>query len=137
EVQAEKINKPTTGEKGSVFQYPHLIMGALAIFFYVGVEVISYDTFATLGQTLGYKLDTARHFASFTGYGLLVGYLLSIATIPNVISQRSALILAVLLSMVLVFLAVFLKGNAEVTYLFLFNQKMTIPTHAAIWCFAL
>jgi len=137
EEHEEKTNSHSTNRKTGIFQYPHLILGALAIFFYVGVEVISYDTFANFGQAMGYNLDTARHFASYTGYGLLAGYLLSIVAIPKLISQRSALIVAVILSMIMVLLSVFLKGNPDVATLSLFNSKITIPLNAAIWCFAL
>jgi len=132
-----KASNYIPARKTGVFQYPHLILGALAIFFYVGVEVISYDTFANFGQALGYNLDTARHFASYTGYGLLAGYLLSIVTIPKLISQRNALVIAVILSMALVLLSVFLKGNPGVTTLLLFKHSITIPTNTAVWCFAL
>ncbi len=135
--EEEEIRDNSPARKTGIFQYPHLILGALAIFFYVGVEVISYDTFANFGQALGYNLDTARHFASYTGYGLLAGYLLSIATIPRLISQRSALILAVALSMILVVCAVLLKGEPDGKIILLFNSEIIIPTNAAVWCFAL
>jgi fucose permease len=101
-------------EKNSVFEFPHLILGAVAIFFYVGAEVISYDTFAAFGNFLGYPLETASKFASYTGYGLLAGYVLGIATIPAVISQRKALIIATILSIIFVLLAIFTKGIVAV-----------------------
>ena len=70
-------------QRKNIFQFPHLLLGALSIFFYVGVEVISYDTFANFGEFLGYPLDTAKSFASYTGYGLLAGYVLGIICIPK------------------------------------------------------
>ncbi len=122
--------------KTSVFQFPHLILGAVAIFFYVGVEVISYDTFTGFGEALGYKTVFAKNFASYTGYGLLVGYLLSIFAIPKYISQRKALIIAVLLSIVLVFGAMFTEGTAAVVCFALlgFSNSVMWP---AIWPLAL
>ncbi len=118
--------------KKSIFDFPHLILGAIAIFFYVGVEVMSYDTFSTLGKSLGYPLDTAKHFASYTGYGLLVGYLLSIVAIPKWISQRKALIVATILSIIMVVLAATLQGTAAIVAFALlgFTNSVMWP---AIW----
>jgi FHS family L-fucose permease-like MFS transporter len=132
----ESVNTAATAKK-TIWQYPHLLLGALAIFFYVGVEVISYDTFTGFGEYLGYPLSTAKHFASYTGYGLLVGYVFGIIAIPKYISQRKALVGFVLLSMVLVVLSMTLKGTADVVMLNIGKDGISIPTHPAIWCFAL
>src|SRR4029079_18181650 len=48
--QAEDADNSLSIAKKSIFQFPHLLLGALAIFFYVGAEVISYDTFAGFGN---------------------------------------------------------------------------------------
>lgn len=100
--------------KTSVLQFPHLLLGAVAIFVYVGAEVISYDTFSNFGQYLGFSLDQAKHFASFTGYGLLAGYVVGIAAIPRFIDQRKALLYFTLLSLVLVVVAMLTKGTTAV-----------------------
>jgi FHS family L-fucose permease-like MFS transporter len=120
----------------SVWDFPHMILGAVAIFFYVGVEVISYDTFAGFGESLGFKLETAKHFASYTGYGLLVGYVFSILAIPKLINQRTALVVAVLLSMLMVVVSMFTSGNiAVVCFAILgFTNSVMWP---AIWPLAL
>ncbi len=116
EVQEEASEADTalSANKTSVFQFPHLLLGALAIFFYVGAEVISYDTFAGFGQYLGYPLDTAKAFATYTGYGLLAGYVVGIIAIPRFIDQRQALLIFTILSMALVGAATVAKGEAAV-----------------------
>ena len=120
----------------TVWQHTYLLLGALAIFFYVGVEVISYDTFASFGEHLGYPLATAKNFASFTGYGLLAGYVLSIIAIPKYISQGTALIVATVLSMALVTLAVVTEGDVAVVCFALlgFSNSVMWP---AIWPLAI
>jgi glucose/galactose transporter len=120
----------------SIFQFPHLILGALAIFFYVGVEVMSYDTFAAFGEFLGYPLEQASKFASYTGYGLLAGYVLGIICIPKYISQRNALLGSVILSMILVLLAIFSSGMVAVVCFALlgFSNAVMWP---AIWPLAI
>jgi FHS family L-fucose permease-like MFS transporter len=119
------------GKRGKVL-FPHMMLGAIAIFFYVGVEVISYDTFAGFGEALGYKLETAKHFASYTGYGLLVGYVLSIFAIPKLISQRAALLAATVISIILVILSMVTTGYTAVVCFALlgFSNSVMWP---AIW----
>lgn len=125
-----------TATKTSVFQFPHLLLGVLAIFFYVGVEVISYDTFAGFGESLGFPLTTAKDFATYTGYALLGGYALGIWAIPRFISQQRALFLFTLLSLVLVVLSVFTSGYTAVVLFALlgFSNSVVWP---AIWPLAI
>jgi glucose/galactose transporter len=117
--------------------FPHMLLGAVAIFFYVGVEVISYDTFAGFGEALGYSLERAKGFASYTGVGLLLGYIFSILAIPHLISQRKALIVFVLLSIILVILSIVLPGTDETISFKIGTFILALPTHPAVWCFAL
>jgi glucose/galactose transporter len=123
-------------DKTSVFQFPHLVLGAVAIFFYVGAEVISYDTFAAFGEALGFPLEKASRFASYTGYGLLAGYITGIICIPKYISQRKALLGSAILSMVLVLLAIFTTGMTAVVCFALlgFSNAVMWP---AIWPLAM
>lgn len=120
----------------SVLQFPYLVLGAIAIFFYVGVEVISYDTFAGFGEELGYPLEQASKFASYTGYGLLLGYVLGILLIPKFISQQKALVSMTILSMILVVASIFLKGMPAVIAFALlgFSNAVMWP---AIWPLAI
>ena len=123
-------------DKTSVFQFSHLVLGAIAIFFYVGAEVISYDTFAGFGEALGFPLEKASTFASYTGYGLLLGYITGIICIPKYISQRKALFGSAALSILLVLLAIFTNGvTAVVCFALLgFSNAVMWP---AIWPLAL
>lgn len=122
--------------KTSVLQFPHLILGALAIFFYVGVEVISYDTFTGFGEALGYPLAEAKSFATYTGYGLLIGYVVGIIAIPKFISQQKALTILTVLSIVFVLVSMFTKGDIAI-YSFAvlgFTNSVVWP---AIWPLAI
>ena len=134
--EEEESDSSYSKNKTSIFQFPHLLLGALAIFFYVGVEVISYDTFTNFGESLGYSIEKASKFATYTGWGLLIGYGLGIICIPKIISQRSALIFSILLSMLLVVAALFTKGMVAV-YCFAalgFSNAIMWP---AIWPLAI
>jgi FHS family L-fucose permease-like MFS transporter len=143
-VEAEKDN----GIHDSIFnQYPiwkvkHLMLGALAIFFYVGVEVISYDTFSNLGVSLGYSLDTAKNFASYTGYMLLLGYIVGILAIPKFISQTLALIVSCILSILCILVAVIVVPSFHLpreiaVFAFAFLGFSNAAIWPAIWPLAL
>lgn len=138
EIETEETDDATTTDatQTSVFQFPNLMLGVLAIFLYVGVEVISYDTFSSFGEALGFSLQTSKNFASYTGYGLLAGYLLSIVAIPRYVSQQKALIVASILSILMVLISMFAKGNVAVTSFALlgFTNSVMWP---AIWPLAL
>ncbi|MBK6274719.1 MAG: sugar MFS transporter [Saprospirales bacterium] len=138
EVKEEETNADSelSKTKTSIFQFPHLLLGALAIFFYVGVEVISYDTFAGFGEHLGYPLDVAKNFATYTGYSLLAGYVFNIVFIPKYISQQKAMFGLTILCMILVIAAVFTKGKVAVICFMLlgFSNAVMWP---AIWPLAI
>jgi len=132
----EKTTENNNSNKTSIWQFPHLLLGALAIFLYVGVEVISYDTFSSFGESLGYPLTESKSFASYTGYGLLAGYLLSIVCIPKYINQKLALTIAALLSILLVLLALISSGTTAIVCFALlgFSNSVMWP---AIWPLAI
>ena len=96
-----------TGEsnihKTSIWQFPHLILGVVALFFYVGVEVIAGDTIIRYGQSLGIAMDSAKYYTSLTMLSMILGYLMGIIFIPRYLSQANALkictILGVLFSL--------------------------------------
>jgi len=105
EDDADIASDDLTG-KTSIFQFPQLILGAVALFFYVGVEVIAGDTIIRYGISQDFKIETAKLFTSYTLIAMIIGYLAGIVLIPKVISQRVALIgsalLGILLSVIVV-----------------------------------
>ncbi len=134
--EQEETENDLSKHKTSIFQFPHLLLGALGIFFYVGAEVISYDTFAGFGKSQGYSTETAAGFAKYTAYGLLAGYIFNIICIPRFFSQRKVLIVNTLLSIVLVLMALYTNGlTAIVCFAALgFSQAIMWP---AIWPLAI
>jgi fucose permease len=68
---------------------PHLVLGMLALFVYVGVEVIAGDSIGQYGRSLG--LSYAPKLTSFTMAFMVVGYIGGIILIPKYIKQSTAL----------------------------------------------
>lgn len=70
--------------------HPYMLLGAVTLFFYMGVEVMAGDTIGLFGAELGVK-----GFATLTSYtmGFMVcGYILGIVLIPRYVGQRTVLI---------------------------------------------
>ncbi|MBL7707075.1 MAG: sugar MFS transporter [Taibaiella sp.] len=128
-------NKETI-KSTSVFDHRNLLLGALAIFAYVGAEVISYDAFTTFGVEQGFTKVTASGFAKYTAITMLIGYLLSIVLIPKVIKQKPALIGSCILSILFLAAALLTKGYTSIVFFALLglSQSAMWPT---IWPLAL
>ncbi len=90
-MSGEEKTEELTKETKSVFQFPHLLLGVLALFLYVGAEVIAGDTIGQYGRSQGISLDIAKNFTSYTLVAMLVGYVFGVFTIPKFISQQAAL----------------------------------------------
>ncbi|MGK6351732.1 sugar MFS transporter [Parapedobacter sp. DT-150] len=101
--------------KTSVFQFPHLVLGAVAIFIHVGAQVISIDTVINYAGSMGISLVEAKVFPSYTLFMAIVGYCVGITVIPRWISQKNVLRLVTALGAILSLLIVFARG--EVTFL--------------------
>ncbi len=114
EEETETVDPSNAVAGKGILQHPNLLLGALAIFLYVGAEVISYDTFTPFGESLGYPLATAKHFPSYTGYCLLAGYLVGIALIPKYLSQQRALFYSAVLSLLFVVVTLLSSGAVAV-----------------------
>ncbi len=104
-------------EKTSVFQFPHLMLGVAALFFYVGVEVLAGDTIINYGKSVGIQLSTARYFTQGTLAFMLVGYIVGILAIPRYISQSTALKFCAILGVIFSILAIMTDGLVSVGFI--------------------
>ena len=140
----ENAAQENEGRK-TVFHYPYLVLGALAIFFHVGSQVIAIDTLIQYAGTMGLNMLEAKVFPSYTLSCTMAGYLIGIALIPRYLSQKNALILCTLLGLVLSLCAVlvhapvnFLGHRIDASLLFL--NALGLPNaliYAGIWPLAI
>jgi len=122
--------------KKSIFDFPHLILGVVALFFYVGAEVIAGDTIIRYGISLGIKMNVAKAFTSYTMVTMVIGYLLGVTLIPRVISQRFALQLSAIFGMLFALGVIFTSGLTSVIFVSLFGFANAL-VWPAIWPLAL
>ncbi|QBE61736.1 sugar MFS transporter [Pseudoduganella lutea] len=79
-------------ERTGVLQFPQLVLGALALFAYVGVEVIAADTIGLYGHEL--NVANFGMLTSYTMVCMVLGYLVGVVAIPRYLSQHRALLLS-------------------------------------------
>jgi len=101
EIKAAEANAApaATGqaERHSIFQFPHLWLGVLCLFAYVGVEVMAGDAIGTYGHGFDLPLDQTKMFTSLTLAAMLVGYVVGLLLIPRVVSQSRYLTISAVL----------------------------------------
>ncbi len=117
-----------TQGKSSVFDFPHLVLGVICIFAYVGVEVIAIDTIGLFGQYMGFDLDVASKFGIYSLIALTIGYLLGIVVIPKYLKQRNALIISAILGFLFAIAALLTHGTASIVFIVLLSFA-----HALMW----
>jgi FHS family L-fucose permease-like MFS transporter len=98
---AEATERKDNGSaKTSIFQFPHLWLGVLALFVYVGAEVIAGDTIIAYGISIGFTGEEAKFFTTYTLMAMVATYALGVFLIPKYIKQKTALIASAILGII-------------------------------------
>jgi glucose/galactose transporter len=143
EVKAEgEEEAPGQGEssyaagKTSVLQFPHLLLGVLALFLYVGIETLPMASIIDFARATFGDAENPESYAKFVTLGLVAGYLFGVATIPRFISQTSALVAFALIGILATLLLVYLPPDFAFYALLLasFANSLMWP---AIWPLAI
>lgn len=122
--------------KTSIFQFPQLLLGTLAMFLYVGVEVIAGDTVISYASSQGIGMSSAKFFATAMLVSMIVGYLVGIATIPKYISQEKALKISAIVGVIFTLIVLSTTGFVSVLFVALLGiaNALVFP---AIWPLAI
>ena len=140
EGEEDSADNPVSGKarnKTSIFQFPHLLLGVVALFIYVGVETL--PMVSIIGFAKAIFGDTARdlnNFALYVPLGLVLGYLFGVVMIPKYLSQTSALRLFSFIGIASAVLLIFLPGKYAIYCMALvgFANSLMWP---AIWPLAI
>tara|TARA_R110002049_G_scaffold264688_1_gene440816 strand:+ start:28103 stop:29422 length:1320 start_codon:yes stop_codon:yes gene_type:complete len=100
EAAEDEQTKDKGSTKTNIFQFPHLWLGVLALFVYVGAEVIAGDTIIAYGISLGFTGEEAKFFTTYTLMAMVATYAIGVFLIPKFISQRTALITSAFLGII-------------------------------------
>ncbi|WP_159020890.1 sugar MFS transporter [Algibacter sp. L3A6] len=91
EAAEDEETKAGTTAKTSIFQFPHLWLGVLTLFVYVGAEVIAGDTIIAYGISLGFPAANAKFFTTLTLFAMVCTYIVGVILIPKYLKQGTAL----------------------------------------------
>lgn len=123
--------------KTSVFQMPHLLLGVLALFFYVGVETLPMASIIGFAKSvLGENMANPEGYAKYVPIGMFIGYIFGATMIPKVISQTSALRLFTVIGLVASLCVIFIEGEWAVYSLVAIGFANSIMW-GAIWPLAI
>ena len=131
------VDVPSGSADGrGILSFPNLVLGVVALFLYVGVEVMAGDTIGLYGQSQGMSLDQTKHLTSYTLACMVVGYIIGIAGIPRFFSQSQALAASAVLGVTFAIAAILLDGEASV-YCIAFLGLANALVWPAIWPLAI
>jgi fucose permease len=109
----EEENKSAyAGVKTSIWQFPHLLLGVLAIFCTVGVEYLALGTINDFALNLG--LSNPQNYVWLVSFSMILGYVVGILFIPKYLSQTSALVASTMLGMVVTLVILFIPGSGVI-----------------------
>jgi fucose permease len=112
--------------KTSIFQFPHLLLGVLAIFFDIGVEYTALGTINDYAAIL--NLPSPANYVWLVSAGMVVGYLCGVLFIPKYVSQGVALLISTILSTGVTILIVLLPAGISIYFVAILGL-----TNALLW----
>lgn len=127
---------PISEYKTSVFQFPHVLLGVLTLFLYVGVEVIAGDTIIKYGSHIGIPLTTAKFFTGLTMGAMVLGYIVGIVAIPKYLNQKTALKVCAILGLIFTVGIVTTDGMTSLIFVALLGLANSL-IWPAVWPLAL
>lgn len=149
ELDPKVINKSSSNDENShtsIFQYPALILGVIAMFFHIGTQMVGLGTSIKYAGAMGESLaGLAKNIPSYTMFLTFIGYFVGIALIPKYLNQRIALLICASINLLLSILIITTSGT--VTFLGMttdislwFLVMMGLPNallYAGIWPLAI
>ncbi len=99
--------------KKSIWQFPHLLLGTLALFLYVGVETLPMASVIDFAKSIG--VDSPARYSAFGPLGMITGYIISVFILQWLPQNRALIIFAII---------------ALVSSILL----VTLPPHIAVYC---
>ncbi len=139
DINPDKDNKASDNDadgRESVWKYPYLVLGVIALFAHLGSQQISVSTIIGYAQGMGMDLETAKMFPSYTLACILLGYLIGAIAIPRYISQQKSLVVCTVAGLVLSCLVLILPEQLSIWSLVLLGIPNSL-IYAGIWPLAI
>lgn len=130
---SENKSSDTAGRR-SVFSYPYLVLGTLALFCHLGAQALSVNTIIGFAEELGFA--STQVFPSLTLACTLLGYLLGVILIPKYVSQSNMLRIVTCVGLLLSVLVIVLPARLAIWCLVLLGIPNSV-IYAGIWPLAI
>ena len=134
--EQESIDGSKSINQTSVFEFPNLVLGLIALFCYVGAEVIAGDSIISYGISLGFSTEEASQFGTYTLWLMMLGYVLGIVLIPKYVSQQTWLKLSSIFGIIVTIFALITTGFTSVLCIAILGLANAIMW-PAIWPLAI
>ena len=115
EKQEENVSLAYANRKKNIWQFPHLLLGVLAIFFTVGVKYLALGTINDYAYTLG--LSNPSNYVWIVSISMIVGYLIGMILIPRKLSQTQALFGSTILGVISCILLLLSPSDISIYFL--------------------
>jgi len=131
----EDVSSSVTGNKTSILQFPHLLLGVMTLFIYVGVETLPMASMLDFAKTVFPDADLTG-YSKYVPIGLMIGYVFGVLMIPKILSQTTALKIVSVIGIAASLFLIFLPGNFGIYCLAIlgFANSLMWP---AIWPLAI
>lgn len=116
EASEEEATVEGATTKTNIFQFPQLWLGVIALFVYVGAEVIAGDTIIAYGISLGFPAADAKFFTTLTLLAMVLTYALGVVLIPKYLKQGTALRISAVLGIIFSFCILNTSGFTSVLF---------------------
>ena len=100
-----------SNSKRHIWQFPHLILGVIALFLYVGVETLPMASVIDFANSMG--VDNPAKYSMIGPVGMIIGYVISIFVL-QVFRQDRALALFSIIALIASFLIILLPPRQAV-----------------------
>jgi fucose permease len=134
EDEADIADCAYAANKKSIWQFPHLLIGCLALFLYVGVETVADATTVDYAANLG--LAGPDRYAIISSLGMVTGYIIGILLIPKIISQNTALKICGFVAIVGTLLVILTPPNVSIYCIYCISLGCSLM-YPSLWPLAI
>jgi len=132
----EEDNKISAGAEGnSIFSFPYLVLGVLALFL-DGFISVAVNGSIVYGDAIGISNAISRYFSAYALTFTLLGFFGNTILIPKFLSQQRAIVLCAITGFTLTVLSFFTSGATSVWFL-LAQAFLSAFTWGSIWGLAI
>jgi len=110
----------------------NFLLGFIATFSTVGLEVIAGDTIGNYGIYHGLSLNVAKSLTSYTLASTMAGYMIGVYAIPRLIAQEKAYLYSAWLGVLIAVLVIFVPGTGSIVFVALLGLANAL-LWPAIW----